>query len=84
MSMLNLRVVCPPELQSEVLALLDARDGVVAITESPASSHGAVVRADLAREPDFIYRPGWFSLITAPAAPPSRFWGGGALLGGGA
>ncbi len=50
MAMLHLRVVCPSDLQKQVVGALERRDGVVAIRSSDDSSHGCVVSADLARE----------------------------------
>jgi uncharacterized hydrophobic protein (TIGR00271 family) len=50
MAMLHLRVVCPLDMQTQVLDVLRDRDGVVAVTQYADSSHGAVVTADLARE----------------------------------
>lgn len=50
MSMLHLRVVCPPDVRPQVVDVLTRRDGVVAVTQGGESSHGAVITADLARE----------------------------------
>jgi uncharacterized hydrophobic protein (TIGR00271 family) len=50
MSMLHLRVVCPDDLEQQVLDVLHDRVGVVAVVSHDDSSHGAVISADLARE----------------------------------
>jgi uncharacterized hydrophobic protein (TIGR00271 family) len=50
MSMLHLRVVCPPELHGQVLGALHESPGVVAVVSQGHSDDGRVVTADLARE----------------------------------
>jgi uncharacterized hydrophobic protein (TIGR00271 family) len=48
--MVHLRVLCPDELEHDVLEVLRDRAGVVAVSSAPGSAHAVVVSADLARE----------------------------------